>query len=515
MDHSNDVQEGWHMTESVVRSSLSLPVDMAYLGPLLAFVGGVCRVAGCGPEDAAMITLAVEEAASNVVRHGQLEGEAAAFEVLFEVGKAAITVDVRDQGVPFDPQLLASTGAAAACGGDPDHGLGILLMKGAMDRVEFRNLGKNGKSVLMTRYLRHRKIDVFFSHARLHSPVSADAPARAPFQVRPMKPAEAIEVSRCAYRAYDYTYRELIYYPERIRELNEHGAMKSYLAVDATGAVVGHLALTFAEPGAPIADMTTAFVNPSCRGLGILRMLNDAVIAEAERTGMEGLYCDAVVSHVASQRAALHSGFVPTGIILRAIYAGLDYKALVGAGRQRGSCVLMYRSLRPRPRRDLWVPESYAPLVRSIASWCDLHVEPHSTVCPLPDRAPGGGEGNKASRLAEYNFAEVRIAGFGLDSLAEVKHRTRDFLREKIDAIYLTLNAEAQEAVSFAEACREMGYVFCGYLPWGMGGQDALILQLLADPTLDPEQINLVDHREESILETILQELSNNEMRIG
>ncbi len=492
------------MEGSSLKSSVSIPAHMSYLEPLEGFVRGICSVAGCDQRDSSMVSLAVEEAVSNVIRHGYGEDCSESFQVRFEVGAAGITVEVHEKGLPFDPEYLS----APQEGDLRERGIGIRLMRGAMDRVEFRNLGKDGKLVSMTKYFRHRRVDSYFSHQELSSP--DETAVKGPFTVRPMEDSEALEISRCAYRAYGYTYREFVYYPERIKEMNHQGIMRSFVAEDSLGTLVGHLALSFSEVGASIAELAAAFVNPSCRGQGILGIMNEVVMAEAERSGLQGLFVHAVTSHVASQRGALKSGFVPSGVLLGALFSDLNFKALAGEVKQRESASLMYLPLCVRSGYDIWIPEVYAEVVQSILSWCDLKVSINTDSPSLPDRCPGGGEGNRSYRVGEFNFAEIRVCRFGLDSLAEVRQRTGQFRAERVDVIYLYLDAEVPDCAAFAQECRSMGYLFCGYLPGEMGGHDALILQS-PETALDLNKVVLADDRGKDLLAFISKEIKEKE----
>ena len=379
-------------------------------------------------------------------------------------------------------------------------------MKGAMDSVKFLNLGKKGKMVRMYKHFRHARVDRFFSSQELSRQVSPGETSRGPYETRPLCPEDALEVSRCAYRAYGYTYREFIYYPGRICELNEDGRLRSFVAVDADGQIVGHLALSFSEPGARIAEMAAAFVNPSCRGQGLLARLDERVMSEAREMGLQALFVHAVTSHPASQKAAGRDGFVPTGLLLAALFADLEFKALTGRVGQKESALLMVKPLEKREPYRIWVPGRYAGRIRSLAGEMGLHVSVCSEGAPLPPVS--GGEGNSYHQVEEFNFAEVRIVTYGEDVLAELRHRLSRFERAGVDVTYLYLDGESREAVSFAEACLDLGFFYCGYMPGEMGGRDALILQKLNKVDVDLSALNLADDRAVDLMKFIEEDMA-------
>lgn len=485
-----------------VKSSLSLPTRIDYLEPLQDYVRGLCQIHGCDKKDAAMIVLATEEAVSNVIQHGYASDEEGVFEIFFDVGAAGLTIDIHEKGLPFDPKILDSYV------GDPPGespyegcGVGIRLMKEAMDRVEFVNLGKNGKQVRMSRYFRHGRVDRFFSREELHRDSVPEKIPAAPCEIRALCADEVLEVSRCAYRAYGYSYREFIYYPERVWELNEDGHLRSFVAVDGAGRLVGHVALSLADRGAVIAELAAAFVNPSCRGQGLLGQLTCECMAEGKRMGLQWLFVHAVTSHPASQKGAARSGFVPTGLLLAALFADLEFKSLTGRVGQKESALLMVKPLRNRSRFDVWVPGRYAGRIRVLAGEIGRVVSVHDEPVPLPPVS--GGEGNRYYRVEEFNFAEIRIVTFGDDVFAELRHRLRGFVREHVDVVYLYLDMECPQAGTFATRCLDLGFFFSGYMPGELAGRDALILQKLNDVTIDFSALSLADERAVDLMEFI------------
>lgn len=493
-------------SERRVRSSLSLPTRMDYLEPLQNYVAGVFRVHGCD-EESGMVSLALEEAVSNVIRHGYPSDEEGSFEVSFEIGPAGVSLEIHEKGLPFDPEKLESYGDATG----PDDsgaggGIGIRLMKGAMDSVKFLNLGKEGKMVRMYKHFRHARVDRFFSSQELSRQEAPPEASAGPCEIRPLRVEDALEVSRCAYRAYGYTYREFIYYPGRIWELNEDGHLRSFIAVDRDQQIVGHLALSFSEPGAKIAEMAAAFVNPSCRGQGLLGRLDERVMSEAREMGLEALFVHAVTSHPASQKAARRAGFVPSGLLLAALFADLEFKALTGRVGQKESALLMVKPLGKRSRYGIWVPGRYAETIRSLAGEMGREVAVSgegASLCHV-----SGGEGNSYHHVEEFNFAEIRIVTYGEDVLAELRHRLGRFERAGVDVSYLYLHAECPEAVTFADRCRNLGFFFCGYMPGEMGGRDALILQKLNKVAVDFSVLALAEDRSLDLMKFIEQDMA-------
>jgi serine/threonine-protein kinase RsbW len=99
------------------------------------------EVQGCGySEDVTFaIKLALEEAMTNAVKHGNRNDKTKTITVRFAVTRERAIILVRDQGQGFSPDSVP----------DPTHpdrlslpnGRGIMLMRAYMTRVEFREGG--------------------------------------------------------------------------------------------------------------------------------------------------------------------------------------------------------------------------------------------------------------------------------------------------------------------------------------------------------------------------------------
>src|SRR5206468_2279399 len=93
------------------------------------------------------------------------------------------------------------------------------------------------------------------------------------YNIRRLRPGDALAVSQCVYRCYGYSYGNAdLYYPQRIVHLNETGQLVSLIAVDEADAVVGQLALERPDLG-PLAESGQAVVAPAHRGRHLLERL--------------------------------------------------------------------------------------------------------------------------------------------------------------------------------------------------------------------------------------------------
>ena len=104
---------------------------------------------GFGEEALFGIDMAVREAVTNAVLHGNRQEADKSVEVTFADSPGELTITVRDEGEGFDPETVA----------DPTveqnllktSGRGILFMRNFMDEVEYSRHPQGGTIVRMTK----------------------------------------------------------------------------------------------------------------------------------------------------------------------------------------------------------------------------------------------------------------------------------------------------------------------------------------------------------------------------
>lgn len=124
------------------RFARDLPGDLASLGAVREFVTGACADLPDGalhPEALGCFTLAVNEAASNVVRHAGAGAGGHVLRIEADVFEDRVEVLLRHRGRAFAP----APGQGAAPSGPQDGGLGLFIIRQFADEVEY-NVDANG-----------------------------------------------------------------------------------------------------------------------------------------------------------------------------------------------------------------------------------------------------------------------------------------------------------------------------------------------------------------------------------
>lgn len=91
------------------------------------------------------LTLALEECGSNIVNHALKRDPNQTFSVTFAHNSDQITIELRDQGVAFDP-TLAPISDGIADDDEPPGGWGIFLVRKYTDEINYTR--EDGDNVL-------------------------------------------------------------------------------------------------------------------------------------------------------------------------------------------------------------------------------------------------------------------------------------------------------------------------------------------------------------------------------
>jgi len=469
-------------------SSLTIPCRLDYLAPLAAFVQELAGQMGFDEKELSHIRLGVEEAVTNVIEHGLELNPHESFTLALEAAASALTIRIREKGLPFDPARVPRYSPERA--GEDNSGLGTFLMRAAMDSVEYHNLGREGKETVLVKHLGNRRIDRMIEPDKLAPRQDTPRLAAIPgFTVRRARPEEAIEIARCAYRAYGYTYADYIYFPDKIVEYNAAGEMVSMVAVTDDGVLMGHTALKLTDPQAKTAELGVAFVAPEYRGRGLLRRMTDLLIEHAASSGLDGIFAHAVTSHAASQTVICKAGFVDCGLVLGMLSDERTFKAICAAPNQRESLAVSYLPLRRRAV-TIHPPARHLDVVKKLYERLAIPVELTQTVA-AEDAAPVQRELVKAAKNLGGNSAEIRVSSCDEEALTMTRGHWKRYCQERTDAVFLYVNLEDPRCPEFAARCEELGFYFGGVQPGAANGRDALILQYLNNVKIDYDCLKL------------------------
>ncbi len=126
------------------------------LADVREFVNELALRFGFGDKEVSEITLAVDEACTNVIKHAYKGRPDAEFEVKILATGTAFQIVVRDWGASFRPEEVPLPNIRDKYRKHKAGGLGIFLMKKLMDTVEYQGRDASNE-VRLVRYLKNEQ----------------------------------------------------------------------------------------------------------------------------------------------------------------------------------------------------------------------------------------------------------------------------------------------------------------------------------------------------------------------
>jgi anti-sigma regulatory factor (Ser/Thr protein kinase) len=116
--------------------TLQIAAEREKLGEVRRFVVDTLAAWGVASGVIDKLRLAVDEAAANVIVHGYLD-RGGDLEIRLRHSPEAVTVVIRDHAPPFDPTAVACPPPGVGMLGSPPGGLGLTLIREAVDALQY------------------------------------------------------------------------------------------------------------------------------------------------------------------------------------------------------------------------------------------------------------------------------------------------------------------------------------------------------------------------------------------
>ncbi|MGC9194867.1 MAG: ATP-binding protein [Syntrophobacteraceae bacterium] len=485
---------------------LKLPLASKYLGVAVEFVKGCAKNFGFQePLALCDIEVAAEEAISNAIDHACPTQSDPSATVLCLKAPTGMQIVVRDNGIPFDPEKFAHYKPTDAQSQEDMRGLGMFLMRAVMDEVTFRNLGREGKELVLLKRFKHEAPEAFAvqadaGEAGLRSLLRKRK--RCGYQLRMFEPSDAVEVCRCAYLMHGYSfYDDEVYYPQTLVELYESGAMTAAVAVTPEGEVALFNALIRSEPSSHVAEMTFTLVNPTIRSPGGLEKVA-AFLVDGQRHWLKGVFSSVAASHTLTQNVMQKNGFMPCGIYLCVDAANWKFHFLRDEEQANepisNVCYFLY--LNPPTQELLYLPPRHRDMIETIYGW--LGAKPRnvqSSNIVLDTHA------QLESHIIEADkTARITVMAYGLDLVSHVSSFMHEGRRRDIRFLELRLPLNLPGADIQTEALERLGFFFSGILPMGKYG-DYLLLQMPSEWDINYDAIKVASQKSRLLFDYIRQ----------
>ncbi len=420
--------------------------------------------AGLGPDRSTRLRATVEELLGEA-RQREFVGDAGDLRVTTRSGEHTLVVEVGDDRLPLAPggaRRLTSRRLAAL---------------GFVDQLHVASRGADGNVATIEVRLEDADASSLGGEVLDGEVARVSDDDAAALEIREMRESDAMGVAQCVYRCYGYTYLDPgMYRPRSLRSWTRSGVLRSVVAVTPQGEVVGHCALTFDHPGAPVPEAGKLVVDPRYRGHHLAERLAEVRAGMARSLGLSGIWAECVTNHPYSQREVVALGGVETGLLVGATPAALTMEGLENVAGGRHSLLAMWTSVGGTVPSRIHVPARHEGLlaelversgvVRSIVPGTAGPSAAHSHLRASPDTAAGVGR--------------IRVDAVGTDLVARVAHELDALLAYDLAAVQMDLDLDDPHAGWAIDALEGLGCFLGAWLP-GARGTDVIRLQRVGD----------------------------------
>ncbi len=489
-----------HITKEL--GVIRTPNTKSLIPAVLAYAEEIAELTGFSAEDRKKIRLALEEACLDVIQHSFIHEEEGEFDIRFQQNLDSLAIHIHDMGLPCNPEEIPVYNPAADLYAQDSRSLGTHLIRNTVDEYQYNNLGVRGKEMVLIKYFNTPEMvpdKVVPNEPEVVEPPKGGLPVeQIDFQIRRMKPEEAVEVCRCVYDCYGYSYaNENIYFPERVAAMNQEGKLLSSVAVTLQDEMGGHFALIFYD-NLP-AEIGIAVTKKKFRGQGFARQLGEFLEEEALKQGLSGLQVKEVTAHPYTQKFCIKLGYKDCGLLLAHSPKSLSFKGIADTLKQRNSDVLGFKYLTTPSPRKIYAPLHHRSMIAFLYNNIGDLVE--CTLDPKPEPV-----GEKCVTEVKVNnlrsLAEIFVISSGADTMMVLRSEMRKVFMDEIQVIELYLSLSDPMTPQYVPQLENLGFIFTGILPETAQG-DSIILQYFNGVHVDYNQIVLVTDVAKQLLEYI------------
>ena len=470
--------------------------DPRVLSTVEIFAQEILRHTALDEKDAGGLRQLIMARVAAAVEHAYPSGERGAIVLQSSQDTGSLVVTIRDYGLPRDVRQMEASLHAPGDGSERQiYGLDWAHLA---DELHWICYGPEGKALQITKWL--HGIDITNHPDAGDLQPFTEKPPLAPeqdYEIRRMRPEEAVQVSQLIYKAFGSSYSNPdVYYPDRVAALNAQGKNLSFVAVAADGTLVGHYALERNQPG-PVAEGGQAVVDPAHRGRRLLDRMKMAAIAAARELDLVGMYGDAVTVHTFTQKANIEHGARLSCANLGISPRSENFRGIAkDVQPQRVTCLLYFLWLGTPSSQTIFVPLHHQEAVAKL--YLNLG-------CPVTfgkETAPEGHGELTIALDAGSATANLRADRVGADTAAAIRHAKRELVeRSHAEALFVELPLSQPGTALTAHTLEKEGFSFIGIAPQFSPGGDLLRMvylteELSAEPIKVAEEIGhwLVDY---------------------
>lgn len=138
------------MFKNIIKEEIEVPAQMSYLGQIRDFIERIGKKYRFSDKVINSFKLVVDEAATNVIRHGYRDIKGGTIIIRAIVRRKSLTIVLVDRGRSFDPRTVSPPDLKRYVEIGKKGGLGIFMMRKLMDDIRY-NITPSGNELRLTK----------------------------------------------------------------------------------------------------------------------------------------------------------------------------------------------------------------------------------------------------------------------------------------------------------------------------------------------------------------------------
>ena len=380
-----------------------------------------------------------------------------------------IEIIAHELGEPFDPTRHQYSRENAVKEANFE-GAGFALINYLVDDFVFINKGRAGKEFRIVKNIDSNHI----ADTLLLKDEPKDSEENRSYSLSPVTPDDGEDVAKLIYQTYGYTYAKIeLYYPKKIELELEPGEKFGVVTRTSDKTIVGYFAV-LRTTDSKIGEVGEAVVSLHHRKQGIMTMMLNALIDQARKKGLIGLFGEAVTAHTISQKVNQKFGFISTALLLSKCPI-VKFKGLVEDHPQNISVLIDYLPLAKSSDSKGYFPKEYKQILQEIYTKLGI---------PISACRAGRPQYHDFSELElklNYRSKYALLAGrrYGMDFTERIVRKTDIFRSKKLRVLYIDLPLHDSATKFVVKELKQLGFIFSGLMPNFHDERDYLRMQKL------------------------------------
>ncbi|MCQ2368847.1 MAG: hypothetical protein MJ007_00005, partial [Paludibacteraceae bacterium] len=304
-------------------------------------------------------------------------------------------------------------------------------------------------------------------------------------KMRLAKTSDLKSIVRCLYEVFGYNYSAAsMYSPDDMAERMKSNVYKGIVCTNTNNEVVAHIGMIKTFPDDTICESGMAFVSPQYGKRGLFSNLKVALIEQAAKDKLRGVFSSAVTTHPFTQKANIALGCVETGMELA--YVPADFQSVVSETQgQRQTVMNYFIATSYTDCRDIYVPSAHKSIIEK--TYRLLKIKRNF----LDNGSNPVAEHSEYSYTfrVDWNQSVCQVPLIGKDFELCIRRNLIRGLSDGMQVFYLQLSLN-DPAIEYATSVVEsMGFSYSGIMPYELHNTDTIHFQYIVDTNLSSDYI--------------------------